>query len=559
MRGLYFFFGLTKQWLNHDGKSFYRGSRGPESEWSVMRVGMCKFTLTHVATGITYGDFNLVHNRGLYQILIQSTQGTVLAVDTDSINYPQSNTIILWPQLFSDENNDEDSDNNVINNQLWQIVLDVGNVQLYNTFTNSYLTYNVNNNNNQWGTTNNCNDTHTVWNISNNVLHHLVSNTMYKIVDYNFITPLDLTVNIGFTLTSEGPETTTDISDVNTNHETGYIEPNIADSYEVWSLLPTTLNPIAENVKPLRNITIATINVEAYEESTPDEIAARILSTLAITSNTNNSHTIENKFNSNDDNDQVGVDVICVQEDRLIETMYIAGYKKVIFCLAEVGIPCTEDRKTGCIVGIKAGTEYLINSIYVKSQLITAGMVKVEGVIDITDKCEVPRCATFITIGNDTSDTNSKPITIANTHICGGRFDDKKFKDIFDVKSNEITDVIAHNPTIIVGDFNGGYNHEIAKHVLSGYDVYRDLSSEDKELFIRYYTSTHTTLIDSGYEPAYNEYQIGKTSVYGGIPDWIYYLPDVLVPTQAHTVNFTDINGKRLTDHNAVYVSFSII
>lgn len=484
MKSYNFFHSLTKQWLNHNGYTFYRGVRGAESEWIVNRVYDNMFILSHAITGATYTHFNMNRvNNNLYQLLVNPTQDII---DTNSIRFPDSDFIFL------------NQDDNYSDSQLWQVVLDTDNIQFYNGQHNTYLS--------SLNTTTKVGaNTDTVWRISNNVLHHISTNSVTKHVGYDFITPLDIII------VTEGYQVMEGL---------------------VWTLLSTDINAVVKLRQPLSTLSVVTLNVETYEEAKPEDIEARILSTSLGSA-----------------------DVICIQEDRRLQTMYIAGYKKVIYCLAEEGIPCTEERPTGCITAVAtllSGEEYLVNSIYVRIELIAAGYVRVDGTIDISDRCDVPRCASFISVAD---------IVIANTHICGGRFHDLKFRQNFEVKAREIKAIVDQGPTIIVGDFNGGYNTDIARHVLHGYDVYRNLDRSDKELFLQYYTLAHSELLRSGYLPTYSEEDIGKTSAYGGVPDWIYYLPSMLTPILSYTVDFIDVTdtGGRLSDHNAVFVKFSII
>jgi hypothetical protein len=96
-------------------------------------------------------------------------------------------------------------------------------------------------------------------------------------------------------------------------------------------------------------------------------------------------------------------DLACTQEDWLdasypyeIEPYQFQGYAMVSQCKAE-----------------KFYGEDMSNRIYIRNDLLNLASNSAE--IDITDQCGTLRCASVATI---------KGITIANLHMCGGRYDD---------------------------------------------------------------------------------------------------------------------------------------
>jgi len=222
-------------------------------------------------------------------------------------------------------------------------------------------------------------------------------------------------------------------------------------------------------------------------------------------------------------------DIICTQEDLIdspfSEIAEAYGYKLVDQCEAEW----------------HSGTK-LSNKIYTgKDVKVTESGSKM-----LKGGCETPRCAVFAKIGG---------VVIVNLHMCGGKFDDSLYDKLSDTRSNDIRDIIRTiKPDLIVGDFNSEPTSESSLKTLSRHPMFKGLSHEEKEKFLEYYTSHHQTLEESGYLPAYTVKTVGKTSIFGGTPDLMYYNPDSLnVKTVKNTEYFIE-NG--LSDHNGVVVKF---
>lgn len=216
-------------------------------------------------------------------------------------------------------------------------------------------------------------------------------------------------------------------------------------------------------------------------------------------------------------------DIICLQENIVNHIRPTFGsYHLVSYCETE---------------------RYLVNSIYVHRSLLRY----IHGVnqYNITCSCPTPRCATVIKIGH---------ISIANIHLCGGRFDDKDYTKLTIIKADEVHQLIKKiKPDVIVGDFNAEATMEDSVTQLKNYPLYQQLSTTEKKEFIRYYTSHQIELSTYNYHPAYNRGQIGATSIYGGTPDWMYYNPIKLNPDASQLIDMLDYS-----DHNAVFVQFSL-
>ena len=159
---------------------------------------------------------------------------------------------------------------------------------------------------------------------------------------------------------------------------------------------------------------------------------------------------------------------------------------------------------------------------------------------------ETPRCAAVLRL----YDTK-----IANVHLCGGRFDDKKYRQLQHNKGLQLQRLIStHDPDIIIGDFNSENSDAVAMKQLDRYSFYHSLTADDRTEFFRYFMSGAHYLRDrTAYVPAYNESVVGVTSVYGGTPDWIY------------VKNYSRLTGRidnddtvtmNLSDHRAVTVEY---
>lgn len=220
------------------------------------------------------------------------------------------------------------------------------------------------------------------------------------------------------------------------------------------------------------------------------------------------------------------IDIICTQEDVLIESNngIVPEFKELYesynyFCIVE-DILCDSHSKT--INNIHKNKQpKLGNVIYVKSHL-----KKMVGPIKKRDE-KLPACIAQMCFGY---------ITIANIHLCGGRFDDEiVFKDSGFFKT-KLKSIESLGNSIICGDFNatrllnkpGGlknmdYPYELAKKYNSSFfpeqivDVWNTWQCEPIEHFYQ----------DLRYVSALSEQQleiINETSSRGKtVVDWVFY------------------------------------
>eukprot|EP00930_Biecheleria_cincta_P017493 TRINITY_DN13896_c0_g1_i2.p1 TRINITY_DN13896_c0_g1~~TRINITY_DN13896_c0_g1_i2.p1 ORF type:complete len:402 (+),score=55.17 TRINITY_DN13896_c0_g1_i2:54-1208(+) len=172
-----------------------------------------------------------------------------------------------------------------------------------------------------------------------------------------------------------------------------------------------------------------------------------------------------------------------------------------------------------------------------------------------------------------------QPLDIVSTHLTGGRFDDKKWRQYRTQRLKEISCVIEHKfdptvPMIILGDFNAP---STAAEVSHGYGrALGATSDDDLEMFTEYMIGVHGKLQQLGWKPAYTKDDLSiPTSVFGGTVDWVYTSPnwpesirlvgiDVLDVVHASSEPWASYPAGSslklsLSDHNAVVLDFQIL
>lgn len=226
-------------------------------------------------------------------------------------------------------------------------------------------------------------------------------------------------------------------------------------------------------------------------------------------------------------------DILCLQEDnsKMIKKhrKHLSDYQVISYCKAE-------DASWSAIGG------RLANTILVKKTL--QDLAEPLYSIKIHGNCPTPRCAASIIF--------KEKATISNIHLCGGRFDDRNYHALKKAKGKSIQRLIdEYQPEIIVGDLNGESTLKGAKKHLKKHPIFKNLSDDEKEIFLKYHTSAHTKLIKNDYQAPYDDH-FGSTSVYGGLPDWIYTKPHIKV------TNPQIIPTLHISDHNAVMVTLHL-
>lgn len=209
--------------------------------------------------------------------------------------------------------------------------------------------------------------------------------------------------------------------------------------------------------------------------------------------------------------ESLDADIICLQENRnSIQGNPFNGYHLASFCRTNQDIE---------------------NTIFVKKRLSYTDNY----CLDITNGAPVQRCVSFVKLYGGTR--------IANVHLCGGRFDDKDYQALPNVKADEISHVISQQPDFIIGDFNSESNGYDALTSLTRYPLFDKLHLGRKLLFFKYYTSHHQVIEKHGYQSIPLK---SPTSIYGGKPDNIYYKADLWTLGSVSiidTLQYTDHNG----------------
>ena len=240
-------------------------------------------------------------------------------------------------------------------------------------------------------------------------------------------------------------------------------------------------------------------------------------------------------------------DVICLQEDVVKDDLTLTEwlgnkspkYNLVNQCLSHP---------------VAAGVgSFLSNSIYALDGLnvdhsMDEGFSKIENITSnsLADK----RCAVFALI---------EGVLIANVHLTGGRYDDQNYSKLGEIKRDQLQKVLAADPDIILGDFNGDL---ILADQLDSYSAYSSLTPSNQDEFRKYWIAGHKLLSDTGYVRVPF---IEETSVFGVRSDHIYYKPDRVELVNKQMVPFIARDtgkgvGKtmRYSDHDGLLVTFGI-
>jgi len=214
--------------------------------------------------------------------------------------------------------------------------------------------------------------------------------------------------------------------------------------------------------------------------------------------------------------EQTNANIICIQEDVEHSSMFLEDDTMNVF---------------RCVTG-----EHIDKDIQLANTIYTSLPVQHSETLNLTG-CPVGRCAVMIEIQYPI------PLRIVNVHLCGGRYDDRRFRQLIHVKEQQLKQVVGKwHPDVIVGDFNG----QLEPKNLDTHPVYRQLTLEsDKLLYVTYHTSGHDYLKSQDYKPVSNQ---EKTSRFGGTPDWIYIRKNINI-SKAEIVPFL-----HLTDHNGILV-----
>lgn len=152
-------------------------------------------------------------------------------------------------------------------------------------------------------------------------------------------------------------------------------------------------------------------------------------------------------------------------------------------------------------------------------------------------------------------------LTIANTHLVGGRYDDKLWFNFPDGREKQLKQILTHKPEFILGDFNADTTDDIASVYWQG--LLQKSVEPNKEANLKAYkTSGHQYLTLNNYTSTFNRDVVCPTTPFGTVVDWIYYLPaynssKVKTITILEQAKIEAIN-LNLSDHNFIWVRLQI-
>ena len=296
---------------------------------------------------------------------------------------------------------------------------------------------------------------------------------------------------------------------------------NITDIRDATHLkLLTELGLFKQDMfKPKMSFSITTFNVRCYQNASPSEISFFL--------------------------ESVNADVVCLQEH--VSTIFLPTKKYIL------ATQCKAEKLSKAFANLDhienddvENDVYMCNAIYVKKSFLQRNYwrLQTDGVVFPHYNLESigsVRCATIVDVGG---------IRIANMHLSGGRDDDRFYKALAQEKAEQIKEVVKKwQPDIILGDLNAESSEHEARMTLMRYNLYRNLQPFEKEEFLKFYLCGHKALESLGYKTVQTEQQVRPTSVYGGVPDWIYVKAD----SKCSLVGVEKLQTiPKLSDHNAL-------
>ncbi len=147
-------------------------------------------------------------------------------------------------------------------------------------------------------------------------------------------------------------------------------------------------------------------------------------------------------------------------------------------------------------------------------------------------------------------------ISIATTHLTGGKYDDQHWMHFTDGRIQQLATILQHQPTVLMGDFNADSHFQ---EPLAAYWQKLLKKAPDKTLddLRQYNTGAHQYLTQQGYATAIDRGALTRTTPYGTVVDWIY------VSSQKHTYAvkaWGTVPGisQNLSDHDFPWVRLEI-
>lgn len=152
-------------------------------------------------------------------------------------------------------------------------------------------------------------------------------------------------------------------------------------------------------------------------------------------------------------------------------------------------------------------------------------------------------------------------LTIANTHLVGGKFDDQHWVDFIDGREKQLQQILTHQPEFILGDFNADTIDTISGEYWQ--KLLQISTAPNKEANLKKYkTSGHKYLTDNNYTSTVNRDTVYPTTPFFSVVDWIYRLQENK-STKVKTITILE-QGKieamnlNLSDHDFIWVRLKI-
>ncbi len=146
-------------------------------------------------------------------------------------------------------------------------------------------------------------------------------------------------------------------------------------------------------------------------------------------------------------------------------------------------------------------------------------------------------------------------LKIAITHLCGGRYDDKKWNQFTNARDIQINEIINKGVNVIAGDFNASDLNKLQKIVNKYWGKYMNGKSPDN--LFDFQKQPHISLKSKGFLPLINTDIIKQTTIRSKrVIDWIYVNQNLKPILEKSYI--IDALVEKLSDHNFVVAEFSI-
>eukprot|EP00931_Biecheleriopsis_adriatica_P055655 TRINITY_DN32958_c0_g1_i1.p1 TRINITY_DN32958_c0_g1~~TRINITY_DN32958_c0_g1_i1.p1 ORF type:complete len:396 (+),score=51.55 TRINITY_DN32958_c0_g1_i1:57-1244(+) len=142
-----------------------------------------------------------------------------------------------------------------------------------------------------------------------------------------------------------------------------------------------------------------------------------------------------------------------------------------------------------------------------------------------TDEEDVARCAAGLRVN-----ISGQPLDIVSTHLTGGRYDDRRWRQYRTQRLDEVCHIIDSKfdpdvPMMILGDFNAPSTQEEVNEEYGR--ILGVASDEDMAVYKEYMVGVHAKLRELGWKPAYSKNDLSiPSSAFGATVDWVFLSPN---------------------------------